>query len=430
MSDLEVPVFLGIDFGTSNSAASINLEGGVRLIDVDPYNSSNSKVLISVIYYDDEERRFFVGQEAIDMYIENDAWGRYIQSVKSFLSDDSFISTEIGRRNYTLDDLIGIILRRIKGTGEELLGQQIENVVLGRPVIFSEEAKANQLAKERLLSAAQKVGFKNIHLQYEPIAAALAYESTLGQGEEKVVLVGDFGGGTSDFTVIKVEGGGQKKGIDRKTDILSLGGVPIGGDIFDSQIMWEKLAKHFGKDVRVRAVMGDFDLGISPIITNQLRKWHLIPQLRAPAMRQRIREIKHLADKPDLIENLERLVDYNYGYMLFQAIEKAKCELSLRSEIEIIFDGIGLVMKEYIARSEFERMISEEVSQIAMCVDSTLSEAGLSPEGIDVVFLTGGSSFIPCIRRVFEKKFGQKRIKQTDAFTSVAYGLGLTSFYM
>ncbi len=426
MTVSEKKVVLGIDFGTSNSSASINIDGEVKLVDVDRYSLSNKKVLRSIIYFDNEEKSFFVGQRAIETYIENDAWGRYIQSIKSFLPDKSFSRTKIGGRYYSLDDLIAIILKEIKGAGERDAGQKIENVVLGRPVFFSKDPDIDKFAEKGLLSAARKAGFKSIPLQFEPIAAALDYESKLDRGDEKNVLVGDFGGGTSDFAIVKVTGGKQKERHDCKSNVLSIDGVYIGGDIFDSQIMWEKIAGYFGKDVRVKALMSDFTLGMPSPIMNKLRRWHLIPLLRTPRTRRSISEIKHQADRKDLVENLERLVDDNYGYMLFQSIEKAKCELSSKKETDIFFNGINLFINKHITRPEFEEIISRELKEIDDCVVSTIQKAGLSPKEIDIVSLTGGSSFIPCIKRIFEEKFGQDKINQTDAFTNVAYGLGLS----
>lgn len=419
-----MPAIFGLDFGTTNSALSVNVGGEVKIVDIDRFNITG-KTLKSIIYFDPEEKKFHVGQQAVNHYIENDALGRYIQSIKAFLSDQSFEYTEIGGKIYKLDQLIAIILRNIKEQGQEYLGEELNQVVLGRPVIFSEDPDREKLAVERLLSAAKLAGFSEIHLQYEPIAAALAFESTLPQNEEKIVLVGDFGGGTSDFTVVKTKGGRHKQKIDRKNDILGLGGVYIGGDAFDSQLMWGKVAYYFGKDVRVKALMGDFDLPVPSTILSDLRKWHLIPQLRMPRTRQSIKEIKYQADKPELIENLENLIDDNYGYMLFQAIEKAKCELSSFSSSVINFKELHLKIQENISRGEFEKFIALDIQKIKDCIEDVVSQAGISNSDVEVVFLTGGSSHIPMIKKIFSEKFGGEKIDQINAFTSVAYGLGV-----
>jgi len=416
-------IIFGIDFGTTNSALAVNVNGHVEVIDVDPFNTRGS-TLKSVLYFDPEEKEFFVGQKAIDNYIENDAYGRFMQSIKAFLPDDSFHSTEIRGKNYKLDDLIAIILRKLKGEGERYAGSSVDSVVLGRPVFFSEDKDKDKLAEERLTSAAQKAGFKNIYLQYEPIAAALSYESRLASEEEKLVLIGDFGGGTSDFTVMKVVGGRQNIDADRRKDILSLNGAYIGGDTFDSRLMWEKIAVHFGKDVAIKSLMGDFSLGFPKILARKLCKWHLIPQLRLPKTMQSIREMKYGADKPELIDNLIDLLEDNYGYMLFQAIEKAKIELSSHDESTIIFESLKQNIEENVMRNEFEEFIGEDIIQIKKCVESSLSDAALSPQDIDVVFLTGGSSYILSIKMIFQDLFGKEKIDQTNAFTSVSYGLG------
>lgn len=415
----------GLDFGTSNSALSVYSAGKVQLVDIDRYNRSG-KTLKSVIYYDNEDREFFIGHHAVNRYIENDAYGRYIQSIKSFLPDPSFEQTEIGMKTYKLDELVAFVLGCAKKRGEAFIGEQVDSVVLGRPVVFSEDPDCERLAEDRLLSAAKKAGFKNIQLQYEPIAAALAFENSMEVDQEKKVLVGDFGGGTSDFTIIKTIGGRGEKSVDRKSDVLGLGGVYIGGDTFDSQIMWDKLAPYFGKDVRIKSLYNDFTMPVpSPILT-KLRKWHMIPQLRHPKIRKSLADIKLRADRRDLIENLENLIEDNYGYMLFQAIEKSKVELSDSDSATIDFQDGRFVINEGISREDFEESTSADVQKIRTCISDVLSQAGLLPENIDVVFLTGGSSNVRCIKQIFIDTFGPEKIDQENVFTSVAYGLGIS----
>ena len=415
----------GLDFGTSNSALSVNIDGEVSMLDIDKFNTTGN-TLKSVIYFDPEEKKFYEGQQAVDQYIENDARGRYIQSIKAFLSDPNFKHTEIGKKTYKLDQLVAIILRNIKERGQEQIGQELSSVVLGRPVVFSEDPDREKLAVERLMSAAKIAGFDEIYFQYEPIAAALAFESTLALNEERIVFVGDFGGGTSDFTIIKTQGGKYKQKVDRKNDILGLGGVYIGGDTFDSQLMWEKVAYHFGKNVRVKALMGNFDLPVSSTVMEKLRKWHLIPQLKLPKTRQLIRDIRYQADNPELIKNLEALVDENYGYMLFQSIERSKIKLSETISSTINFNELSVNIEERVSRSEFETFIASDMQKIEACIEEVTKQSKMRCADIDVVFLTGGSSYIPIIKRIFSDKFGAEKINQANAFTSVAYGLGIS----
>lgn len=414
----------GLDFGTSNSTLSVNDSGIIRLIDIDNY-ANNKETFKSIIYHNPEEKKFYYGQQAVDLYIENDAYGRYIQSIKSFLPDSSFNLTEVGGRTFKLEEIICLLLRTIKELGEASVQKNVDRVVMGRPAVFSRDSDNESLAVKRLLSAAKLAGFHEVYLQYEPIAAALAFEGTLPEEHERIVLVGDFGGGTSDFTVIKTKGGKKNNNSDRKEDILGLNGVYVGGDTFDSQLMWEKIAPYFGRHARVKALMGDFDLPVPSTILKNLRKWHMIPHLRLPQIRQHIKEIKLRSDKPGLIENLENLIEDNYGYILFRSIEKSKCELSSLFETIITFKDLSLEIGERVIREEFEKIIQNELLEIDSCVEEVMKQAGLKNDDIDVVFLTGGSSHIPKIKQIFVEKFGGHKIDQTNAFTSVAYGLGM-----
>lgn len=421
----------GLDFGTSNSALSLNSDSQVTRVDIDPFNK-NGTTRKSLIYYDESEKKLFSGQQAVDLYIENDANGRYVQSIKSFLTDKTFDRTEIGGKSYEIEQLIAVILKEIKKIGENKSGEAINDVVLGRPVVFSEDKDLDTFAEKRLISAAKIAGFKNVYLQLEPIAAALSYESKLPEGKEKLVFVGDFGGGTSDFTIIKTTGGKQKIKSDRKDDILSTGGVYIGGDFFDSQIMWERVSTYFGRylklhDMDSRISGGEAQNNFPIAILKNLCKWHYIPRLGAPKTLQSIRELKYLADNVQPIENIINLIEENYGYNLFAAIEKVKCELSSHKESEFFFKENTLIIEESITRPEFEKMIHAEVLTIKSCVETVLKKAGLKASDIDIVFLTGGSSFIPCIKHYFGKEFSRGEIVQADPFTSVAYGLGLYS---
>jgi hypothetical chaperone protein len=417
----------GIDFGTSNSALSVNMDGRVGLLDVDRGNPiSNS--LKSILYFLKEEgqTRSYVGYEGVRAYIENQADGRYMQSIKTFLPDTGFEKTGIYGRSYTLEDLIALFFKTMKQRGQEIIQQDVADVVLGRPVIFSGDRERDELAQDRLTRAAQIAGFKNISFQLEPIAAALAYENNLDAGTEQIVLVGDFGAGSSDFTIYKA---GNHKDLTtaRERDVLSVGGVYIGGDVFDSEIMREKVAIHYGKNVQAKSMWSDNLFGLSPLVIRKLTQWHLIPQLRLPRTLDTIKELKVRAKFRDkkLLENLENLIQANYGYLLFRSIERAKCELSEEQNTHISFKEYDICIDELLSRKEFEGFIKDKVAALNACIDSTLAKASLSCSDIDVVFLTGGSSYIPLIREIFETRMGKDKIRSADAFTSVAYGLGL-----
>jgi hypothetical chaperone protein len=290
-------------------------------------------------------------------------------------------------------------------------------------VLFSTDAAKDAMAEQRLEKAARKAGFKNIWFQYEPVAAALAFEETLQPGQERTVFIGDFGGGTSDFSVIRVRGGAFDRS-DRRSDVLSLGGVYVAGDRFDSQIMWDKVAHHFGRHARYRTMGKDEWVNVPRSIIYTLCQWHRIPLLRARRIREQIRVIKGTVDDRQAIEHLENIINDNFGFFLFQAIEKAKCDLSDRELAVIRFTERDLRISEEIGKGEFETINSENFQQIADCIDEVVARSGLLPTQIDTVFLTGGTSRIPCIQALFAERFGREKLENRDAFTSVVHGLG------
>lgn len=419
-------IAFGLDFGTTNSVLAVSQNGNVEIIDIDS-SGTLKKTLKSVLFFD-EEGANSVGDEAIEQYIDyGGMYGRFMQSIKAFLPNKSFTETYIFGKRYEIEDLIALILKAIKHHGEIYIGGHVvDTVVLGRPVIFSEDKELNLLAEERLRTAALRAGFTNIHFVYEPIAATLAYESEIKSGEEKLVLMGDFGGGTSDFVVMRLRGGKHAPKEDRKSDILATGGVYIAGDAFNASIMWHKLAKYFGRGAKTFGSTTGQILDIPIWIPMTLCEWHMIPQLRCRQTLEIIRSLRGVSNEDKLaLSNLHTLAIENLGYMLFRTIEKAKMELSDNDSSVIEFSEKNITIREEITRGEFELIADDKFQMINNCVNETLFRAGVSCQEIDLVLLTGGSSFIPKIQRIFSEKFGGEKILPIDAFTSVGYGLGL-----
>jgi hypothetical chaperone protein len=290
-------------------------------------------------------------------------------------------------------------------------------------VVFSEDAAKDAVAEQRLERAARKAGFKRIWFQYEPVAAALTFEESLPAGQERVVFIGDFGGGTSDFSVIRVRGGAFARS-ERRSDVLSLGGVYVAGDKFDGQIMWDKVAQHFGRYARYQTMGKDEWTTMPHPLIYTLCQWHRIPLLRARKNRELIRTIKLATDDRAAIENLENIINDNYGFFLFQAIEQAKCALSDQEQATIRFTEHELQITEEISKQEFEAINEANFQQIAGCIDEVIRKSGLTAAQMDTVFLTGGTSRIPRIQALFAERFGRDKLEQQDAFTSVVHGLG------
>jgi hypothetical chaperone protein len=329
-------------------------------------------------------------------------------------------------KRFDLGDLIQIILKEIKHRGELYVGHVVDTVVLGRPVVFSSNKEEDLLAEERLRTAALRAGFTNIHFVYEPIAATLSYELALNPDEEKLVFMGDFGGGTSDFVVMRLRGGTVDPTEDRSKDILAVDGVYIGGDALDSDVMYAKVAPYFGKGATyLSATQQVLDIP-SGMITTLCRR-HEFASLRDRRQLQTIKELRVAAEAGSRIalQNLESLVLNNLGHMLFQAVEQAKILLSDSEAATISFGEKEIAFEETITRTEFETIVAGRLDEIGQCSDRVLRQAGVNPLDIDLVLLTGGTSFIPCVKNVFAERFGQQKLKPIDAFTSVAHGLGL-----
>jgi hypothetical chaperone protein len=294
-------------------------------------------------------------------------------------------------------------------------------LVIGRPAVFVERPEREQLAQERLRKAAQLAGLFQVEFQYEPIAAGLAYESTLSSPE--LALIADLGGGTSDFTVMRL---GTGTGGDRRDDILATRGVQIGGDTFDARIMAHKLTKYFGAGTSFRSMEGK-QMPFPKHLLAKLGHWHQVPFLRDRKTRDLLGRIEWASTDPNAVVAFRSLVEGNYSFFLFQEIEKAKSRLSEQTEAVIRFRVEGIDIEEKLTREEFERLIAADQAAVRRCMQAALAAADVKARDIDSVFLTGGSAQIPGIRRMFAEELGEEKLKAQDYITSVAFGLGLSA---
>ncbi len=447
----------GLDFGTSNSAISV-LRDAARHVEVLPIDTNPVRPeIMNTLIYLGRDGRQEVGRAAVDAYYrdnvgrdsvkqrvvtkeiiktvvmtgyvdENFSYdeditlpGRFFQALKSLLSEEMYAGTDVWGKFMSIEDLIAIFLRTLKERADAQLGQEIGGVVLGRPVFFSTTGGNNELAQERLERAAKQAGFAEVHFQYEPVAAALYYEMELAQTEE-IVLVFDFGGGTLDTTLVRV--GPQRHHIgDRRDDILATSGRAIGGNTFDEVIMEQRLFKYFGENSRY----SEQRLTLPHHIFEMLRSWYTISSLQERAMYEFLDTVARHSDGRKQVKALECLIRKNYGYPLFQEIERAKTTLSDEWETRISFFQEAIAIDEFFSRTHFETMIAGYLRQIEKCLDETLEQAAIKPEQIGAVLRTGGSSYIPAVQRLLERKFGRSKLRFQDAFSNVASGLGVAA---
>ncbi|WNG43950.1 Hsp70 family protein [Archangium minus] len=406
----------GLDFGTSNTA--IALPDGT-VLPISP-GYSDPRLYRSVIFFPEDEREVYTGAPAITRYLEDHS-GRFIQSVKSFLHSASFRATQIRGRTWLIEDLVALLLRRVRDAAASQMGEAPEAVVLGRPALFSPDPEADALAEQRLRRAAEIAGFTHIQFLIEPIAAALSYESQLTRDE--LVLVADFGAGTTDLTLMRL-GPSRRGNPDRRADVVGSTGVRIGGDRFDAEIMRHKLLPRFGagSTYKVRG-FSDKRLAVPQHVMSKLLSWHEMSFIREKSTQELLELMLESSDKPAEAEALYDLVMDNLGYRLFRAIEAVKVQLSSREEATLDFDEARIHLHEPITRAEFETASESLLTELREVTEGLLKRCEGAGE-VDAVFLTGGSSQIPAVRRLYTERFGEARVRTRDAFTSVAEGLG------
>ncbi|MBX3445732.1 MAG: Hsp70 family protein [Parvibaculaceae bacterium] len=431
-------MFIGLDFGTTNSALAVAPhEGGSRLVPV-RHEKAQLPTFRSILYFDAEERdrngrpHAFAGPAAMDAYLDRGADGRLIQSVKSYLANPTFTATSIFGSRFTLENLISFIVARLIDATEEagdLSARMAAGpVVVGRPARFVRNSLGtpdnthDELAISRLREALHGIRIPDVHFEFEPVAAAYAYEASLA--EDELVLIGDFGGGTSDFCLLHV-GPGMKQVKERGETIVGVSGVGLAGDAFDARLIEHCVAPRLGKGTNYMS--GGKRLPVPAWPYDTMKRWHELSLINTRKTRRMMEEIARTAEAQIEIEALSHLIAEERGFALYRAVEAAKVDLSGAAETRLRFALGPLEIDTVVKRADFESWIAPELADIASCVDRLLEETGTSPERVDRVFLTGGSSFIPAVRRLFAARFGEARLAGGNELTSVATGLALAA---
>ena len=413
---------IGLDFGTTNSAIAVAEIGKAATL----ARFGDTSSFRSILYFPHKDRSSPVkaetkaGPEAISSYLEADTKGRLVLSIKSYLASRLFTSTQINGRHYTLEDLIAIILRRLRTGAIEQFGVSAERVVIGRPVRFAGgETEADEaFALDRLRSAAGLAGFLDVSFEFEPVAAAYQYETQLDHDE--LVLIGDFGGGTSDFTLANLGPGRRKTG---RNPVVGTSGVPIAGDTFDSRIMMKLVAPKLG--LGSHYVSLGKELPVPVWLYSQLSSWHRTFLLKEPKTMAVLREVKNQASEPEKVSALTHVISENLGYDLYRAVEQTKVELTDKEDADFVFAHGFVNVADRLERWRFESWIQDDIQNIASCIKKLFSEHNVGYGEVGSVFLTGGSSFVPYVRRYFAKTFGPEKMRGGEELTTVAKGLAL-----
>jgi hypothetical chaperone protein len=413
---------VGIDFGTTNSSIARVTPQGIELACFGAEQTPSSR---SILFLEKTRKGILSssGPDAIAHYLaahqQGDHPGRLIQSLKSYLPIRSLTGTEVFGRPYILEDLISRILADLRQRAEQQFNTPIRTATVGRPVKFvgAETEEDEQFALDRLRAAFLRAGFEHITFELEPLAAAYAYQRTLDHSE--TILIGDFGGGTSDFSVLTVGPNAQRK-------VLGNAGLPFAGDAFDARMVRNLISPALGSNSFARGLNKTLPAVPAWIYAN-LERWHYLSFLRTRNVLEILTSAHKRAMEPEKIEALRALIDEDLGYQLHQAVQRTKTALSQHEEAAFVFSGPEagtLDLRASVTRADFNRWIAPELTQIAETIEGLLTTVGLAPKEIDRVFLTGGTSFVPAVRDLFEQRF-PSRVTAGNEFTSVAEGLAL-----
>jgi hypothetical chaperone protein len=418
----------GLDFGTSNSTVGVIKDNQAQMTPLEKHPSKNQieTTLPSALFFDFETDEISFGRQAIENYTHGD-FGRLMRSMKSILGSNQMDEgTQIKNKVYSFNDIIGFFMQSLKERAQDFTGETLSSVVLGRPVHFSDyHPELDAAAESRLADIAKSVGFQEVSFQYEPIAAAYDYEQQVM--DEELALIIDIGGGTSDFTIIRLSKQSRDKS-DRQEDILANHGIHIGGTDFDRHLSMATVMPYFGLGV---AYKDKPTLTMPKHYFVDLATWHQIHRLYEPKIVRDIADLKLLMQEVAPLERLLTLLTQKDGHRLAGLVEQAKIDLSEHSEaaIDLSFLNRELQSDESIIhranQPEMNAAIGHDVQRVFAAVDETLSQSGIAKSYIQTIFTTGGSTALPSVRALVQSTFPDAKWVSGDLFNSVGKGLVL-----
>lgn len=404
----------GVDFGTSNSTVGWSRPGNSALLQLE----DDKTTLPSVVFFNADEEQVYYGRAALDNYLQGYE-GRLMRSLKSLLGtaliDDQ---TEVMGKVLPFKMLLAQFIGELKRRAEVSAGREFSSAVFGRPVFFVDgDEDADFAAEDTLYEIAQSVGFKEIDFQYEPIAAAFDYESQIDK--EELVLIADIGGGTSDFSLVRLSPQ-QAKLTDRRSDILATGGIHIGGTDFDKYLSLHSIMPLLG----LGSLLNNNSEMPSSYYFN-LATWHTINLAYTQKTALQIKDIYRDAQEKDKLDSLLHLIDHRNGHWLAMKSEEGKIALSSHAQIALSLERLSPSQTVQLQRDEFEGAIDKMVGSIASTVSKLLLDAGVKAEQVDTVFFTGGSSGVHLLRERIAALLPSSRRVEGDLFGSIGAGLAL-----
>ena len=404
----------GVDFGTSNSTVGWARPGQPSLLPLE----DGKATLPSVVFFNADDEQVRYGRAALADYLEGYE-GRLMRSLKSLLGTSLMDGqTEVAGRALPFRQLLAHFIGEVKRRAEREAGRTFDRAVFGRPVYFvDDDPDADRLAEDTLAAIARSVGFAEIGFQYEPIAAAFDYESRIER--EELVLIADIGGGTSDFSLVRL-GPQRTARTDRRDDILATGGVHIGGTDFDKYLSLASVMPLLGHGSALLS-----GAAVPSSYYFNLATWHTINQAYTRKNIAQLADLVRDAAEPDKLKRLQRLIDERAGHWLAMRVEEAKIALSDAARVELDLDRLDPPGLLHVGRDQFTAAIGGLVDSVGATVRRLLIDAGVAPERVDTVFFTGGSSGVASLRERIAAIVPDARRVEGDLFGSIGAGLAI-----
>lgn len=406
----------GLDFGTSNSAVSFNDGKKVELLPIEN-NSPTPVIMPSLWYFEEIEKKWYFGTEAFSEYKANGGDGRFIQTIKKLLTDSYYTGTHIGHRFYSLEKLVELYFREVKCRADKIVGKNIEAITIGKPARFTNDLNEN-IGENRLRTAAENAGFKDIKFVMEPLAATYSLKRNIT--EPITVFTIDIGGGTTDVSIVYLVPQ-NKKG----SRVMATNGISVGGVDFTSEIMKNRLLHYFGLGTTYKSIFGKTMPFPRFALRHTMDWYNSLKMIHNRQFISFLKEVKQSTSDPDKIKCLEELVYKKLGLDVFLAIESAKIDLSEKNKSAVEYHEGAIAIEETIERNEFEGYLKEHAEKISQMIDDTFNQIRFQYSDIDDILMVGGSSRIPLLRRIIREKFPTTPMTQADIFASVAHGLSV-----
>ncbi|MCJ8517284.1 putative chaperone protein [Pseudorhizobium tarimense] len=414
---------LGLDFGTTNTVIAL-AEGGGATQSMPFTNSTGTtdSMRTALSFMKDRQLgaqalKVEAGQAAIRQFINNPGDCRFLQSIKTFAASALFQGTLIFARRHQFEDLMEIFLRRLSTYAGDAWPAETSRIVVGRPVHFAGASADEKLAMERYNAALTRLGFPEIHYVYEPVAAAHYFAQNLKR--DAYVLVADFGGGTTDYSLIRFEREAGRLGATP----VGHSGVGIAGDQFDARMIEHLVAPEIGKGSKFKSF--DKVLDVPTNYYTSFSRWNQLSIFKGSKEFADLQSLVRSALEPEKLELFIDLVEHDEGYPLYQAVSATKMALSTAEEAEFRFSPLGAAGRKLVRRNDFEAWITEDLLRMEGALDELLTKTQTSASAIDKVFLTGGTSFVPAVRDIFIRRFGAGKIESGGELLSIAHGLAL-----